>query len=79
MGNHSISISITHFSKKYHAPHILYCEKIDGEWKCREELDLDKARHDMWELVKLGGKVHYYSNRFKSSIYTREVSYYVPG
>jgi len=73
-----VRISITYYSHKYIRPMVHYY-KNDGVHPAINtfnELTIEQANRMMWELVNLGAKNKYHSNHLRSSICTREVTFF---
>lgn len=73
-----ISISITYYGTHRIAPDIHYYRNdgIHPAVSTFDKLTVAEANQLMWELVKLGGKNEYTSNRYNNAICTRKVSFW---
>lgn len=73
-----LHINITYYGDKRISPSIHYYRNdgINPPVVTWNKLTVAEANRLMWELVKLGGKNHYISNRYNNALCEREVTFY---
>lgn len=73
-----VQISIAYYGTHRISPDIHYyrSDGIHPAVSTWNKLTVDEANRLMWELVKLGGKNHYISNRYNNALCERAVTFY---